>query len=77
MNILKRLDMAISLLESGKSSAEIKGHLVAIREEIEANSHIMVEHAKLKKAHTALQKKHLGLQPSPEDESMCGGSDRS
>jgi hypothetical protein len=36
MNIIERLDFIIGLLDAGKSSAEIKGHLIAIREEIEA-----------------------------------------
>jgi hypothetical protein len=36
MNVIQRLDLVIELVDAGKPPSDIKGHLVAIKEQVEA-----------------------------------------
>jgi hypothetical protein len=61
MSIIQRFEWIISLFDAGESPSKIKGHLVAMREEMEAYSKAADEQSGREQAHLNREAELLGV----------------
>gem|GEM_PF-5473070 len=78
MTIIERLDLIERLVTEQKPPVEIRGHILAIREAVEAHSQEVESHAALRKEHESLKAEHEKLKltqttPPPDTDSYITG----